>query len=152
MGVGNFYLENAETIYIDHEAIYGPYLVDEDRFEDIEHDFDYQLRYEDLIDSLTSLLSPTYDVEPSSVWRHEGRMIAENNFYEIVIVDWQSYFAVNVVLKDDDDYERGVHPLAEANHAKAATAFFDRIAAIYPDHVRQRSSAWTSSRYITNAA
>ena len=147
MGVGNFYLSNAETIYIDHSAVYGEFLLDEDRYEHLENELDSEIYYEDLIDDLRELLPKSYDIDIRESAK-EGVIIAENRFYQISIVDYVGYFAINVILQDDFGFENEVHPLAEANHVKAATSFFDKIVDRYPGHVNQRCCAWTSGEYV----
>jgi hypothetical protein len=62
-------------------------------------------------------------------------------------VDWQGYIALNVELKEADEFDPWeYHPLAVYHHESAATRIFDSL---YHCGLQlsQRSSGWTSSRY-----
>jgi hypothetical protein len=152
MGVGNFIFNNTESLYLDHEAIYGEYLPDEQKFDNLEHPDDSCIYFDDLKCELRALLPDSYDTDQDYNEGDIGQVIAENSFYQITIVDWEGYFAINVVLQVDFGFENEVHPLAKANHIKVATSFFDKIATLYPGRVRQRCCAWTSGEYIHSKA
>ena len=152
MGVGNFTMNNTETLYLDHEAIYGEYLSHECRFENLDDESDASFYFEDLIDLVRDLLPKTYNTDIREYDSDLGVIIADNRFYQITIVDWHTYFAINVVLQDDFAYEAEVHPLAEANHYKTAISLFDKIAEHHPEHVRRRCCAWTSCSYTHSKA
>ena len=139
MGVGNFTLANAETVYIDDLHVHGYYNGGE---LDIDQT---NLDYENLEETLVSLLPNSfYKVENESYGG--GSIIAENNFYSIVLTHWVGYYALSVVIRDNDvRYDWGINPLAAHHHARLALRFFDKIHEIYP--LRVPTSAWTSGMY-----
>lgn len=147
MGVGNYYLENAETVYVDHESVYGEYLLDENRYSEIDHDDDYRFLYEDFIRGLRALLPASYEeVDRFAGGRNEGVVVAENGFYCLTVVDWQTYFAVNLCLKTNDYGE--THPLAAYHQDAAASSLFNKLSQQYP--LRVRCGPWTTGTYTTH--
>jgi hypothetical protein len=144
MGAGNFTLANAETVYIDDMHVLG-----ETEEEQMDQDL-INLNYEDMVDNILALLPDSFSPVKNE-WYEGGCIIAENNFYTVVITGWVSYYALSVVLKDNDDrYDWGINPLAAHHHSGIATRFFDKVHDIYP--LRVPTSAWTSGAYVKQAA
>jgi hypothetical protein len=139
MGAGNYWLTNAETVYVDCDDVYG---------NDDEYYFD-DVSFRDFIESITSLI-PIKSF--SSTEKHiydfqETRLvIAENGWYHITVVEWHTYFAINIELKpahESDPWE--FNPLAIYQHAATAKKIFDEISHYF--QLRVRTSAWTSGLY-----
>ena len=146
MGVGNYLLRDAKTIYIDDESVYGAWDREKEQFEFVECEFDYQFLYDCMIEHILELLPKSY-MPVKRKFHGERRVIAANGFYDISVVDWQGYLALNVELKEADEFDPWeYHPLAVYHHEKAATRIFDSL---YHCGLQlsQRSSGWTSSRY-----
>ena len=144
MGAGNFTLANAETVYIDHDYVMGD-------TEEEQLDMDLvQFRYEDMVEEIVQLLPDSFSVVRNR-WYEGGCIIAENSFYTVVLTGWHTYYALSVVLNDDDDrYDWGINPLAAHHHAGVANRFFDKVHDIYP--LRVPTSAWTSGPYEKSIA
>ena len=149
MGIGNYYLTNAHTVYVDHDQVYGEWDSSKDQHKFIETESDFAFHYDDFIEVLADLIPATYSLFSERVIefdRHEcRRMIAENGFYRISVVEYHGYFAVNVELKaahESKPWE--FNPLAIHGHARAATRIFDLLATRY--ELRVRTSAWTSGK------
>lgn len=112
MGVGNYAINNGKTVQIDHSQLYGDFT--EDGFELIQHEFDYQLYFNEFLTDINGLIPDAYEAVDEYNHRESSRIIAENNFYTIEVKDWEGYVAISLVLKDEDErYEAGIHPLAE---------------------------------------
>jgi hypothetical protein len=92
MGVGNYLLRDAKTIYIDDESVYGAWNSEKEQFEFVECDFDYQFLYDCMIEHILELLPKSY-TPVKRKFHDERRVIAENGFYDISVVDWQGYIA-----------------------------------------------------------
>ena len=137
MGVGNFYLDNAETVYIYIDEVYP----------DDEYDEFY---YEDMVETLLGFLPASFS-QVENEWHEKGRVIAENGFFKIVVTSWEHYFALSVVIIDNDDrYDWGINPLAAHQLPKVAKSLFDKVNTCYS--LRIRCSAWTSGPYVSEAA
>lgn len=144
MGAGNFTLANAETVYIDDLHVHGDY-----NGGDLDLDLINE-NYENLEDTLVELLPDSFS-RVENGWYEGGCIIAENNFYNVVLTHWVGYYALSVVLKDNDDcYDWGINPLAAHHHSGVATKYFDKVHDTYP--LRVPTSAWTSGAYVKQAA
>lgn len=144
MGAGNFTLANAETVYIDNLHIFDDFNGGE-----LDHDLINE-NYEDMVANILGLLPDSFSPVVNE-WYEGGCIIAENNFYTVVITGWVGYYALSVVLKDNDDrYDCGINPLAAHHHSGIATRFFDKVHDIYP--LRVPTSAWTSGAYVKSQA
>lgn len=138
MGIGNYCLPDADTVYIDRVGVYGEH----DRA-GIEDEDDYSMRFEDMVAHLLSLL-PRSDYPVQDEWRGDHTLvIARNAFYKIGIAEWQTYFSLSVILTPWDDYAEGFHPLAVAHLNQASTAIFTRVHAYY------QLSVWSSAGTTT---
>jgi hypothetical protein len=149
MGAGNYFLDNAHTVYVDHDQVYGEWDSSKDQYQYIETEDDFAFHYDDFIDGLTDLIPATYsfftEVNIVCGYRECRRIVAENGFYNISVVDYHSYFAVNVELKaarEGEPWE--FNPLAVHGHARAAARIFDSLATRY--QLRIRTCAWTSGK------
>jgi len=144
MGVGNFFVRDGRSVYVDHEEVYGEFILEEDRFEQIECDEDYRFMYEDFCEEVKSLLNTSY-TQLNGVSRRdvEGVAVGENGLFLVTIVDWESYFSVNVIPRPD--LEDHVERLAHATIDRAALALFDRMAELWD--LRVRCCAWTCGPY-----
>lgn len=139
MGVGNFYIDDAETVYID-----------KDIFIDTQDDELYPFYFEDLTESIRQVLPESYDQENRYFGRDEGRVIAENGFYQIVLTDWEGYIAVSVALKETDYWQgNGICSLASYHLNARARKIFDALSEFYD--LRIRCCAWTSGPYVKAA-
>ena len=144
MGVGNFFVRNGRSVYVDHEEVYGEFSLEENRFELIEDDYDYELRFNDLCEEVKSLLNSSYTQLDGVFQRDvEGVVIGENGLFLVTIVDWESYFSVNVIPRPD--LEDHVQNLAHATIDRASLALFDKMAEHW--YLRVRCCAWTSGPY-----
>lgn len=139
MGVGNFYLTNAHTVYVDHEHIYDEVESD---------DFDAQpWQYDDLISNIKSVLPTTFVDNSKYVteYQDECLVLAESGLFVVTVRDWQGYVAVNIAIKDSIS-EGPTLGLANHHHWPTARKIFDALAELYP--LRVRCCAWTSGEYI----
>ena len=146
MGRGVFWMANAETVIIDHESVYGAWdTANPSGYADIEVPDDAQWRDQDFIDSLRGLLPRSYQPIKRR-WRdRDSVVIAENRFFEICVTAWECDFYVSVALRDGFDTPTGFHPLAVADHHRAALAVWAPLALSYP--LRVRTNGWTTARY-----
>lgn len=144
MGVGNFYVRDGRSVYVDHEAVYGEFSLEENRFELIAHDDDYEFRFNDFCKEVKALLNTSY-TQFDGVSRRdvEGLVIGENGLFLVTIVDWEGYFSVNVIPRPD--LEDHVERLAHATIDRASLTLFDRMAELWDLSVR--CCAWTSGPY-----
>lgn len=142
MGVGNFYLPNAHTVYISDEQIYGD---DEDYEQDQDHRY---FRYQDLLAEIQTRTSASFIEVLYDQFEDDCRVIAESGLYLITIREWEGYVAVNVVIKSDilEGPRRG---LAEATHWSSAKKLFDALTEVY--NLKVRCSAWTSGDYVNQS-
>lgn len=149
MGVGNYFVTNGRTVQVDHNQIYGEYIDGEHEF--IEDEWDYTHLFNNFLEIVGDQLPTGYE-QVNKYDHHEGaRIIAENGFYTVQVKEWEGYVAISLVIKDDDEYEEGVHPLAKHHLDTRATTLFDKLATCY--ELRIRTSAWTSGKYeISNVA
>lgn len=150
MGVGNYYLENAHTVYVDHEEIYGEWDPETGDFKGIVSDCDYSFYFREFINTIRNLLPVWYNA--CEGYRPDGRglILAESQFYRVSVVDWEGYFAVNVELIDqgcfeDDAVQSALIEKAKDLHQNHAEIVFGALAELYP--LRVRTSAWTSGAY-----
>jgi hypothetical protein len=150
MGAGNYYLENAFTVYVDHEEIYGEWNAEAEEFKGIVSDCDYSFYFREFINTIRNLLPVWFNA--CEGYRPDGRglIIAESQFYRVSVVDWEGYFAVNVELIDQSCYEDDAEQSALIEKAKDlhlyhAEKVFGSLAELYP--LRVRTSAWTSGLY-----
>jgi len=144
MGAGNFTLANAETVYVD-----DVYVIGETEEEQMDQD-SINWKYEDMVETILEQLPDSFSAVKNE-WYEGGSIIAENNFYTVVVTGWQGYYALSVVLKDNDNrYDWGINPLAAHHHAGVAHRFFDKVHDIYP--LRVPTSAWTSGPYEKSIA
>lgn len=139
MGVGNFYLTNAHTVYVDHEHIYDD--VESEDMDDLQHQF------EEFKQEIISVLPATF-VDNSKYltdYQDDCLVLAESGLFVVTVRDWQTYVAVNVAIKDviSEGPTRG---LAEFHHWPTAKKIFDQLAELYS--LRVRCCAWTSGEYI----
>jgi len=138
MGAGNFYIKDAETVYVDDSQIFY-----ENEDGEIEYDDFY---YDDLIDHVRETLPKSYCDVDKHFNRDSGKVIAENDFYEIVVTGWEGYYAVSVALKESDyDNQGNMYSLAKSHLDKRAKQIFDKLSEYYD--LRVRSSGWTSGPY-----
>lgn len=140
MGVGNFFITGAETAYVDHDLV-----------RDCEDEFD-DFGFDDLVANIISILPKTF--EPTTKKTHHddgGLLIAESGFYDVTVVDWETYYAVNVIPKEAYWSEPwDVNPLAVYHLPRVSASIFDKLHEMYP--LRIRCCAWTSGQYVpTNA-
>lgn len=141
MGVGNYTLENAKTIYIFDEQIY-PELEDGD---------DGELGYcemfmEDAINEILSCLPESFKALTIDEWFADGKVIAENGLYRVLLTGWESYTAISIVAKEGDYYDEGnVFSLALHHLESRSRVIFDKLSEGYELHFR--TCAWTSGVY-----
>jgi len=136
MGVGNYYLTGAKTVYIEHEAIYG---------DEPDGVFDAAfLVDESLIPLIADSLPKSFCTLPRTdrYWAdRERKVIAESGLFRVSLVDWHGYFAVNVEVID----EQLATPLARHMLEKTASRIFDALNEVFA--LRVRNTGWTSSLY-----
>lgn len=144
MGVGNYCADNGITVQVSHEQIYGEYTID-GGYELIEDEFDYQIYFNEFIGNLNSLIPKSYDLVDEYDHYESARIIAENGFYTVQVKDWEGYVAVSLVLKENNDFHSGVHPLGEYHLETRANTLCDELASCY--ELRVSTSAWTSGDY-----
>ena len=60
MGIGNYFLTNAETVYIYNDQVFGEWDEVRQEYSEIEHRDDYQFFYQDLMEALRGLLPASY--------------------------------------------------------------------------------------------
>ena len=133
MGIGNYYLDAAESVYIDKEEVYGEYYW-EDEFSE------FSFFYDDLISHILDALPPSFHKTKCSWLDRERQLIAESGMFRISIVDWESYFSLNVEVIDDIQCAS----LAKHHLHRTSSRIFDKLNQIYGLHIR--CSAWTSGK------
>lgn len=155
MGVGNYYLENAYTVYVDHEEVYGEWDPETGEFERILCDCDYGFLFRDFINTIRNLLPAWFNA--CEGYRPDGRglIIAQSQFYQVSVVDWEGYFAVNVELMEkspfeDDPDELAFFQKARELHQIRSEEVFDAMSELFG--LRIRTSAWTSGTYQSTKA
>ena len=139
MGVGNYWLENAETVYVDYDDIYS--AEEGEDYDFIDQEFEFADFKSNVLSCLPKSFTPT-----DRYFNREGRVLAKNGFYDLVLVCWEGYVAVNLVVKEEDyrsPWER--NPLADYHLTRTAGIIFDKLHALYP--LRVRCSGWTSGQY-----
>lgn len=150
MGVGNYLCSNGESVYIDHEQVYGEYNSENEfGFSDIEYQEDFQFRFNDFCDNLKSFEFPkSFEAltEVQYMGGDRGIILLENGWFYITVVEWQSYFAINVIIRPEHE-DRA---LAHAILPKTAKQVFDKLAEYYS--LRVRCGAWTSGEYQVGEA
>ena len=136
MGTGNYYLVGAESVYIDMEDVYGKEYWEADLSHYFDDDFDNFISI--IIDNLPSSFQQT-----ERCWLdNERQLIAQSGMYNVSIVDWESYFSLNIEVIDDIKCS----PLAEYHLPTIAERIFDNLNQIY--NLRERDTSWTSSKRI----
>lgn len=132
MGVGNYYLSHAQTVYVDMWDVYSS---DEP---------DTWWDYQQLVDNILEVLSPAYRPRHlQGVWLdRERKLLAESDHFRVSLVEWESYFAVNVETAISTESRRR---LPRGGLLKEAMAIFERLNARYP--LRVRDTGWTSMPY-----
>jgi len=149
MNIGNFFLNDAVTVYIDDGKIFN---TDNDGF--VRYD---DALYEDLIDRIREQLPKDYlDVE-KPFERDNGTVIAENDDYEVVVTPCEtfhealtslstSYHAVSFVLRESGRSVKQVqNALAEKHLPVKAKQLFDKLFNYF--ELRVRNDAWSSHEY-----
>ena len=131
MGIGNYYLEDAESVYIDKEDVYG-----EDYW--LSEYLEFAFEFDDLISHVLHTLPASFQRSCKTWLDNERLLIAESEMFRVCIVDWESYFSLNIEPKDDTPCAG----LARYHLNKTAKRIFDKLNKIY--HLRIRCSAWTS--------
>lgn len=146
MGVGVFYMNDAETVIVDHESVYGEWnAANPYGYAAIEHEDDFRFCYRDFLDHLTDCLSATWRPVRDG-WRDRvSAVIAENAFFQLCVTDWECDFYVSLALRGGFDTSDGYHPLARANQRRIALAFFVRLAECYP--LRVRTGGYTTASW-----
>jgi hypothetical protein len=135
MGIGNYYLNSAESVYIAKEEVYGEDFHDEG-FDDFIHS---PFFYEDLICHIIEALPKCFRQIPKRYWLDRERLvIAESGLYRVSVVDWDSYFSINIEVIDDT----AASSLAKYHLDRTSSRIFDELSQIYC--LRIRTSAWTS--------
>mgnify|MGYP000892728469 FL=1 len=128
MGIGNYYLNGARSVYIDLEQVFGEDYVYCDH-ED----------YVNLLWHIKQSLPKTYS-ETHAIWLDDNsKLIAQSGMFRVSIVQWGGYFAVNVEVIPDQK----ASSLAEFRLDQEADRIFDHLGGFY--NLRVRSCAWTSS-------
>ena len=132
MGVGNYFLSQAQTVYVDMWDVYSS---DEP---------DTWWDYQQLVDNILEVLSPAYRYRHlQGVWLdRERKLLAESDHFRVTLVEWESYFAVNVEKAVDTGSRR---QLPRGGLLHEAMAIFERLNARYP--LRVRDTGWTSIPY-----
>lgn len=140
MGVGNFYLNNAHTVYVPDESIYG-------NPEDGEENDRPEFFFYDLIDEIKNLIPTTFVPCSNQLkeYQDDCLIIAESGLFVLTVKSWDGYVALNLAIKDSVS-EGAQSGLAEYQHWPTAKKIFDKLAEIYP--LRVRGCAWTSGDYI----
>jgi len=128
MGIGNYHLDGARSVYIDLEQVYGEgYLF-------CDHE-DYQ----NLLQHIKQSLSISYR-ETHAIWLDDDRkLIFQSGMFRVSIVEWGYYFSLNIEVIAN----RPASSLAEFRLDQEADRIFDYLSGFYD--LRVRSSAWTSS-------
>ncbi|HMX98812.1 MAG TPA: hypothetical protein PKC44_03410 [Agitococcus sp.] len=142
MGIGNYLLVGAESVYIDKEQVYGEnYWLEED------YEFDSKFLFEDLIYHIREALPSSFHDTARCWLDRERQIIAESGMFRVSIVDWDIYFSLNIEIIDDIQ----IASLAKYHLNKTANRIFDKLNQIYD--LRVRDTAWTSGkRTLTQSA
>ncbi len=152
MGIGNYFLTNAETVYIYNDQVYGEWDEVRQEYSEIEHRDDYPFFYQDLMEALRGLLPASYRRVDRVIYeyREARQVIAENGFYAVSIIEWGGvYFALNVeILPGHETSADGLHPLAKYHLRTAAQKVFDRLVAA-GFALSVRTSGYTSGPYVS---
>ena len=136
MGIGNYYLDAAESVYIDKEAVYGKGYWEDDE----KHFDDFSFLFSDLICHILEALPSCFHKTKHSWLDRERLLIAESGLFRVSIVDWDWCFSLNIEVIDD----RAASSLAAYHLSKTATAIFDKLSQVYDLQIR--TSAWTSGK------
>lgn len=144
MGVGNYSVENGKTVQVSNSQIYGEYITG-DEFENSECGLDYQVYYGEFIEHVRELMPENYEAIDTHDRYTSARTIAENSFFTIQVQPWEGYVAISVVVKEDEGYTEGVHPLAVHHLDARAKTVFDKLATCY--NLRVSCGAWCSGSY-----
>ena len=141
MGAGNFFfsrnVEASREVYVEYAEL------NEETF-----DAGTEIEWMDLIEVIQGFLPESF-IKPEKpiFWKGEGVMIAYNNLVSVLIRDNDGLDAtVGIVIEDDADYAN----LAYHHLDQYANQLFGYLGQQYELHVR--TSAWTSGRYLSDAA
>lgn len=138
MGVGNFFINGAKTVYIDDDQV-----SDIDENGNSEYD---EYMYDDMVQLIREALPTSYVPVDRRYDHDEGLVIAENGFYEVVVTSWTNYYAVSIAVIEQDEYSSGnVESLAKYHLESRSKSFFDKLTEYYD--LRIRTCAWTSGSY-----
>lgn len=153
MGKGNWLLpdsynegRNRHMVYINQDV--EGYKEENRNYTDYEELADlYNWWYEDLIDSIKSILPKSFYFfkEKETKWvKNDGMIIAENGLYEIILGDNETSIAVVVSVKGE------APNFTDDKSIKFSKKFFDELYHIYKDNVRIRCGPWLSGKYDPN--
>ena len=146
MGCGVFTMPDADTVIINHTAVYGDWdQIHPYGYQYIEDETDFIFYYQTFIAQVRDCLPASwYAVEQR--WRdHYSKIIAENQFYQLCLTDWEDDFYLSVALQRGFETASGYHSLAEYHQSRVSGKLFIRLAENYP--LRVRTSGYTTASY-----
>lgn len=137
MGVGNYYLRNAKTVYVDKWDVHTS--------DDYEADAYHE--YREFIDLMLGLLPRYYEQRfARRIWLDNDRLLlAESNLYRLSLVDWDSYYAVSLEYLPGIFKGRDLPHSADYRLSCESMQIFDRILERYD--LKVRVCGWTSTMY-----
>lgn len=137
MGSGSYFLRNAKTVYVDKWDVHTS--------DDYETD-SYQ-EYRDFIDLILRALPRLYVPRFSQrVWLDQDRLLlAESREYRISLVEWESYYAINLEFVPGRYNGRDLPPSADYRLSCESVQIFDQILEFYA--LKVRVCGWTSRLY-----
>lgn len=144
MGVGVYYSTDGNSVLIK-----GSYWDDE--LSELENRDQSDFYYENLIENIEDSLPKSFcgkDCKGDRAIDDGGSVIAENGLFQVSILGWECDYAIIVHPLENEDFNSGYHPLALANLSKTSDYIFDRLAEIYGDGVRVRTSGYTTGTYL----
>lgn len=123
MGRGVASYSGMETVFVDNEEVYGEYLCDQERYEGIEHEDDYQFRLQDMLNDVNDSLPSQFSaLDGLGKWDRDTncRILAESPFYQLLWSDEETMFG----------FHFRIHPAVFPDGMDADTPEDDLVAAI----------------------
>lgn len=137
MGVGNYVLRHAKTVYVDKWDVHTS--------DDYEADSYHE--YRDFIRMVLGVL-PKFYVQKFAqrIWLDDDRLLlAESDLFRLSLVDWDSYYALNLEYCPEIFKGRDLPTSADYRLSRESMQIFDQILEFYS--LKVRVCGWTSQLY-----
>jgi len=146
MGCGVFTMPDADTVIIDHTAVYGDWDQTQPYgYQYLEDEMDVIVYYNAFVAEVRHELPASWSAVEHR-WRdRDSKVIAENRFYQLCLTDWEDDFYLSVALQRGFNTASGYHPLAQYHQSRVSGTLFIRLAERYP--LRVRTSGYTTASY-----